>query len=351
MFSHKYLILRVVFGSILICSCFVISGIFSVQFDIRRDTFSTLGSWTSTNNPKCWYMFSIGLIISFIVVLPLISYQHQRIVYVNKILSFTVAICLLCGCISFIVIAFFPIVYQPIVPNGIVQFATIHKIFASSGCVLLLIGYFVLFAMVVMDQCKKKRIFGLAFQIALSLLITFFIIAVIVNITWFVMYPIKYKRDNSIGKSNEASAFTIFSFALWENLGIYFIFVFFLVSPFMLSIRTDGKFPLQSISKQLVPDINQVQLHTELSQKWYQLIIKRKMNQKSRKLCRFIEHLADYQLVEGLLDEEIVQILYSIIDQIECSEQNSVVTMNQYKQIMIQNDIIKTVNIIYKIKP
>ncbi|CAL6002536.1 Conserved_hypothetical protein [Hexamita inflata] len=227
MFSYKYLILRVVFGSILICSCFVISGLFSVQFDIRRDTFSTLGSWTSTNNPKCWYMFSIGLIISFIVVLPLISYQHQRIVYVNKILSFTVAICLLCGCISFIVIAFFPIVYQPIVPNGIVQFATIHKIFASSGCVLLLIGYFVLFSMLIIDQCKKKQIFGLAFKIALSLLITFFIIAVIVNITWCVMYPMKYKRDNSIGKSNEASAFTIFSFALWENLEyIQYLFSF-----------------------------------------------------------------------------------------------------------------------------
>ncbi|CAL6002290.1 Hypothetical_protein [Hexamita inflata] len=59
--------------------------------------------------------------------------------------------------------------------------------------------------------------------------------------------------------------------------------------------------------------MNRIQLKTELSKIWYQIIKNKNCIQRWRQ-CRFLEHLSDYQQVEGLVDDEIVRVLYQIAD-------------------------------------
>ncbi|CAL6063514.1 Conserved_hypothetical protein [Hexamita inflata] len=271
------------------------------------DTFSTLGSWASWRNPKGWFMFSIGLIVSLFVVLPLIPYQHCRIKYVNMALSYLVTVSLYLGCLCFLMVAFFPTVRTSI-SGGKIKFSNVHGISALSGGALFIIGYLVLFIMVLIDKCKKKIVFGPAFTASMIVLVVFFIIALIANVTWIIIYPQRYRNDPSIGDDrNDASAFSFYSFSMWENLGIYLIFTFFLTSPFMLHHRSDGKFTVQNESKRLFPKKERIQLKTELSVIWNQIINGR--NISKRKQCVLLEHLADYQ-VEA--DDEIVSVLYKI---------------------------------------
>ncbi|CAL6031645.1 Conserved_hypothetical protein [Hexamita inflata] len=255
------------------------------------DTFSTLGSWASWRNPKGWFMFSIGLIVSLFVVLPLIPYQHCRIKYVNKILSYLVTLSLYLGCVCFLMVAFFPTVRTSI-SGGKIKFSNVHGISALSGGALFIIGYLVLFIMVLIDKCKKKIVFGPAFTASMIVLVVFFIIALIANVTWIIIYPQRYRNDPSIGDDrNDASAFSFYSFSTWENLGIYLIFTFFLTSPFMLHHRSDGKFTIQNESKRIFPKKERIQLKTELSVIWNQIINGR--NISKRKQCVLLEHLAD----------------------------------------------------------
>ncbi|CAL6002418.1 Conserved_hypothetical protein [Hexamita inflata] len=157
--SSKYLFWHVIFGTILIITCFVITGILSTKFNIMIDTFSTLGSWASWRNPKGWFMFSIGLIVSLFVVLPLIPYQHCRIKYVNKVLSYLVTVSLYLGCLCFLMVAFFPTVRTSI-SGGKIKFSNVHGISALSGGALFIIGYLMLFIMVLIDKCNKKIVWS-----------------------------------------------------------------------------------------------------------------------------------------------------------------------------------------------
>ncbi|CAL6002292.1 Conserved_hypothetical protein [Hexamita inflata] len=131
-FSRKYLFLHVTAGTILIIACFVISGTLSTKFNIMTNSFSSLGSWDSWHNPRGWFVFSIGLVVSIFVVLPLIPFQHCRIKYVNRALSNLVSVSLYLGCLSFLMVAFFPVVSSSI-SGGKVTFSNVHVVSALSG--------------------------------------------------------------------------------------------------------------------------------------------------------------------------------------------------------------------------
>ncbi|CAL6032328.1 Conserved_hypothetical protein [Hexamita inflata] len=282
-----------------------------------RDTFSTLGSWIDDDNPNAWFLFSIGLVLSFIIELPLVQYQYKRIVYVNKVLSVIVTTCIYLGLICFVIIACFPIVYTPITTKSNIQFADIHMAAALAGGGFFIFGYIMLFVIMIVDKCKKKniryrqQIFGITLTFSITVLVIFIIIALLVNLIWYIWYPILYKNDPSIGSSYGASIFTIFSFSLWENVGILFIYLFSLIFPLTLPKREDCIYPKQKESKRINPKMSDIQLFTEISQLWSALLLK--YNIKScRYICVFLEHIADYQQVDGLLEPDQISYLYII---------------------------------------
>ncbi|CAL6011185.1 Conserved_hypothetical protein [Hexamita inflata] len=263
------------------------------------NTFSALGSWVSWHNPRGWFMFSIGLFFMLFTVLPQIPYQHSRINYVNKPLSYIVSTSLFLGCLCFSLVVFFPVVDTSI-SGGKVMFSDVHINSALAGGAIFIFSYFILFILVVVDNCKKKLVFGPAFTSAMIILVIFFAIALIANVA-------------RILKNIGDSSFTFYSFSMWENLGIYIVFVFFVTTPFFLQQRKDGKFTVQNESKRLFPLIERIQLKTELSKIWFQIIKKNNCVQRWKQ-CRFLEYMADYQQVEGLVDDEIVRVLYQIAD-------------------------------------
>ncbi|CAL6032434.1 Conserved_hypothetical protein [Hexamita inflata] len=362
-FSRKQLFWHVTAGTILIIACFVVSGTLSTNFNIMANSFSALGSWVSWHNPRGWFVFSVGLVVSIFVVLPLIPYQHCRIKYANRALSNLVSVYL--GCLCFLMVAFFPVMSSSI-SGGKVTFQNVHVVSALSGGVLFIFGYCMLFVLVMVDRCRMKIVFGPVFTFSISFLVIFFILALIANLIWIVIYPYKYKEDPSIGEDrNDASSFSFYSFSMWENLGIYLIFAFFLTSPFMLQQRSDGKFTIQNESKRLFPKqeriqlktelsdlkrlfplIKRIQLKTELSVMWYQIIKKKKCIQRWKQ-CRLLEYMADYQLVEGLVDDEIVQVLYQVA---ESNESQQILEVKQYEQNPAY-EILRIAVQICKLKP
>ncbi|CAL6011186.1 Conserved_hypothetical protein [Hexamita inflata] len=232
-FSRKYLFLHVTAGTILIIACFVISGTLSTKFNIMTNSFSSLGSWDSWHNPRGWFVFSIGLVFSIFVVLPLIPFQHCRIKYVNRALSNLVSVSLYLGCLCFLMVAFFPVVSSSI-SGGKVTFQNVHVVSALSGGVLFIFGYCMLFVLVIVDRCRMKIVFGPALTFSISFLVLFFILAMIANLIWIVIYPYKYKQDPSIGENrNDASSFSFYSFSMGEPGYLPHFCVFSVVSVYV----------------------------------------------------------------------------------------------------------------------
>ncbi|CAL6011097.1 Conserved_hypothetical protein [Hexamita inflata] len=278
-------------------------------------TFSFLGSNEQNSNPNGWYWFSIGMFTSFFVEIPLIMYVYQRLRLVNFRLAKVSNGFWLTGVSSQFLIGVFRSSRDKVF--GKIEFRKIHNIVAIICFLSLLVGAPCSAALVAYDKPKsctnygKKNLLNHRLtDICISLVMLSLFLVVLFCVLWQIVYPILYKQDPTIGSNWTAGMNTIWSFPLWENVCIITLYVYILWFPFMLPARTDGKRPKQrnSCSFSRV-NYNGIELKTELSRMWFE-ILKEKIEFRSG--ADFLEHLADYDEVEGLLSEKGVSFIQSV---------------------------------------
>ncbi|CAL6032324.1 DUF998_domain-containing protein [Hexamita inflata] len=296
------------------------------QYSIMTSTFSFLGSWDSERNPKGWYWFTIGMVLSFFVEIPLLMYVYQRLKHVDlKLAKVSLVFWFMGVCAQFLV-GCFPDANSIIF--GKTKFSDIHNIVAIATFLSLLVSAPINGALVAYDRpgsCKKigkKNMLNHRHtDICIGLVITSICISVIFSILWQVVYPIMYAKDPSIGSNWSAAMNTIWSFPLWENVVIFTLYLYLIWFPFTLPRRTDGICPKQRLSTSFKKiSLTQIQLKTQLSRTWFQILNSKKVN--VRNAANLLEHISDCEEVEDLLSYQAVVVLTIIAEMIN-NNQNS----------------------------
>ncbi|CAL6002212.1 Conserved_hypothetical protein [Hexamita inflata] len=317
--TPNQLIAHSIIGYICIWSIFGASyGTFNQvnHYSIMSSTFSYLGSNDKDCNPNGWYWFSIGMFASFFVEIPLIMYIYQRLKLVNYRLAKVSNGFWLVGVCAQFFIGVFPSSKDKIFGNT--EFRQFHNPIAVICFVCVLVGAPCSAALVAYDKPKSCTNYGKRnllnhrlTDICIALIMISICLVVIFCVLWQIVYPIQYKKDPSIGSNWSAGMNTIWSFALWENVCIITLYVYILWFPFTLDLRTDEKRPKQRTSCSFSSvNIEGIVLKTELSVMWFKIIKDKRALFRSG--ADFLEHLADYEEVEGLLSQEAVEFIKSV---------------------------------------
>ncbi|CAL6002196.1 DUF998_domain-containing protein [Hexamita inflata] len=286
------------------------------QYSIMTSTFSFLGSWDSERNPKGWYWFTIGMILSFFVEIPLLMYVYQRLKHVDlKLAKVSLVFWFMGVCAQFLV-GCFPDANSIIF--GKIKFTDIHTSVAIITFLSLLVGAPINGALVAYDRprsCKKigkKNMLNHRHtDICIGLINAIFCISLVFC-----------GLGQLIGKiSTQSIKNTIWSFPLWENVVIFTLYLYLIWFPFTLPRRTDGICPKQRLSTSFNKiSLDQIQLKTNLSRTWFQILNSKKVN--VRNAANLLEHISDCEEVEDLLSYQAVVALTIIAEMIN-NNQNS----------------------------
>ncbi|CAL6077539.1 DUF998_domain-containing protein [Hexamita inflata] len=299
------------------------------DYSILHNTFSHLGSYTKDNNPHGWIFFSFSQIISFFVQIPLVSYIRYRVEHVNKIFGRVVTGTMYFGSTCQLLVGFFPATRT--IMFGKVMVGAVHQVSAMLGFLIQIIGYYMMSVLITMDRykCRKnnKKLNYMLVVMPVFVLLATVTLGIVALVTFDFIYRAHKKRDPSIGSNWAESIDTFWSFPLWENIIIYVTYLYYIWLPFTLPLRTDGIVPKQRISQTLKCDLSQIELKTDISKIWFEIISQKKCSNKW-KAANFLEHLADYQEVEKLMTDEFVQkvtIISSLIKSGETEQINRIV--------------------------
>ncbi|CAL6011095.1 Conserved_hypothetical protein [Hexamita inflata] len=317
-FSRTQLYSHVYGGFALILFCYFMALILYPKengYSIFKQTYSNLGSFDSISNYRGWYFYSILQFISFLVNVPMSFYQHDRLKLIGNKISIVACGSMILGAVCQLILGFFPASIQPLYKN--LMWGDIHNNVGYAGFGFCLLGYVLYAILVAMDRTRcstnKKRFLNhVPVDLIVSLVIITFLLTTIAISSWLVIYPIRKKKDPSMPNFRTASQYTFFCFTMWENFFVYSLYIFNFVFPLVLPFRTDGITPKQVVSQKMFNFKGEkVELKTELSKK-FSIYLQAKKIRTNVKVNQLLEHLADYEEVQGLLSPRSIITLQKI---------------------------------------
>ncbi|CAL5992451.1 Conserved_hypothetical protein [Hexamita inflata] len=299
------------------------------HYSIQTKTYSNLGSFDKISNYKGWYFYSMLQFVSFFINFPMAFYQHNRLKRIGRKTSILALILMILGSVCLLLLSFFPASETAI--SGNLLWGDFHNNIGSLGFVFCMMGYVVYAILVVMERTKcsnsAKFLPYYKVDLAIAQIMVFFIMTFSTLLSWCFIYPILKQKDPSFPNFREASQYTFFCFTMWESIFVYGLYIFNFIFPLVLPFRADGVVPKQRNSQKVCFRDKTVELNTQLSKEWF-----RKQNQnqiKTRNSQEMIEHLADYEEVEGLLTKQAICVL------------NQLVQENEEQKMKIFNDFMK----------
>jgi hypothetical protein len=206
------------------------------EYSIMTHTFSFLGSFNSEHNPQWWWIFTIALLMLGFVCIPLVIYLHRRFVKVAAFAARFNTLLLLIGCLGMILVAIFPDAGGIVV--GDIEWTDIHgkvSLLAFGGFG---IGFIFDGILLAKDRFKwfphgGEKIFDHSKVIWPYLMFIIVVgVAAYFLIAWEFIYLQLKAADPTIGSHWSAALNTIYSFPLWENIGIYTLILFLIWFPF-----------------------------------------------------------------------------------------------------------------------
>ncbi|CAL6011191.1 Conserved_hypothetical protein [Hexamita inflata] len=287
------------------------------HYSIQTKTYSNLGSFDKISNYRGWYFYSILQLISFFINFPMAFYQHNRLKRIGSKTSFFALILMLLGSICQFLICFFPASENAI--SGNLMWGDFHNNIGSLGIVFCMMGYVTYAVLVAMERtkCSKSTKFLPHYKVDLAIvqIMVFFITTFSSLLSWCFIYPVLKKKDPSLPDFRAASQYTFFCFTMWESIFVYGLYIFNFIFPLVLPFRADGVVPKQRNSQKMCFRDKTVELKTQLSKEWFKIL---NLNQiQTRNSQEMIEHLADYEEVEGLLTKEAVCLFKQLVSENE----------------------------------
>lgn len=187
-------------------------------YSIMKHTMSFLGSHLSRRNPKGWYFFSIGMIITGSMFIPLIQYYHKRIIAISIWGAWLGTILQLLGAIGVILVALIPDNEEEESFIKGLKSGAIHNVVAGIAFLGLGIGNLWYGGLILYDALFGNQLFD-----TIKLLPPYIILALIM-ITIIIL---QLKWAKICKEDNTKELFPgegIYSFPLWEWILIFYLF-------------------------------------------------------------------------------------------------------------------------------
>jgi hypothetical protein len=200
------------------------------RYSIMTHTFSFLGSFEDTHNPDWWWIFSIAMLAQGFGLMPVVLYMRRCFAAVSGWASRVGALFLLAGCCGIIGVALFPDA-RPVL-FGTTRWTDIHEKAAVLTAIGFGAGTLWHGGLLLFDRFSPGRRRMPHRRIFWPYL--FWISITGTGIAFLTRWEGIYRRMREeaartgaeIGSSWSEALNTRYAFPLWENIGIYTLFIF-----------------------------------------------------------------------------------------------------------------------------
>ncbi len=212
------------------------------KFSIMSYTYSALGSYNGSNNPQWWWLFSIAMVLWGVAMIPVVCYNYRRMRAISSWAALIGAFFMMLGGIGISLVGIFPDAHGTVF--GTYEIREIHKYVALIGAGAYMLSNISFGLMLIWDALKgffsgdgsdfDHKWFVPPYLIWAGVFGT----GLYFQFKWETVYEGLKATAIAAGQPVPghfgAALGTRYSFALWENLTIYSLFIFIIWSAMAL---------------------------------------------------------------------------------------------------------------------